>query len=62
MSAYVDLGFYYDFVPIKDCEMKFGTKNELLPKPHQCKLQKQLQCFRLMLDKLLFVFFYINCN
>ncbi|KQL50497.1 hypothetical protein AN964_22840 [Heyndrickxia shackletonii] len=44
MSVYVDLGIFYDFVPPKDGEIKIGTKNELIPKPHQCQLQKQLHC------------------
>lgn len=42
MSVYVELGIYYDFVPPKDGEIKIGTRGELLPKPHQCQLQKQL--------------------
>jgi hypothetical protein len=42
MSVYVELGIYYDFVPPKGGEIKIGTKGELLPKPHQCQLQKQL--------------------
>lgn len=44
MSVYVELGIYYDFVPPKDGEIKIGTKGELLPKAHQCQLQKQLYC------------------
>jgi len=44
MSVYVELGIYYDFVSPKDGEIKIGTKGELLPKSHQCQLQRQLYC------------------
>lgn len=44
MSINVDLGIYYDFIPSRNCEIKIGTQDELLPKPFQCHLENQLNC------------------
>ena len=43
MSVHVELGIYYDFIPM-DWEVNRGTKDELLPRAHQCHLRKSLLC------------------